>query len=78
MAKHETINQFTTEPLGKWLLAQRNRTDVIGDLAAAARKDPGFPSNGDFDAISARLNTVGADADMHEALELAELDWAAI
>ena len=63
--------------LGRWLLAQRNRTDAIGRLADAARHDPAFPADGDARSISARLNQVQADAEMHEALEDAEIDWAA-
>lgn len=61
--------------LGAWLLKQRDRTDDIGRLAKAAAADPGFPTDGDFGAISARLNILEADPDMHVALEDAELDW---
>lgn len=78
MSHHAIIDRKTAQPLGRWLVAQRNREDIVGQLADAARRDPAFPLDGDFDAISKRLNTVGADGDMHEALELAELDWAAI
>lgn len=63
-------------PLGRWLLRQRERGDAVGQLAAAACRDAGFPIDGDFARISARLNQIGADPDMHEALEEAELDWA--
>lgn len=59
-----------------WLLKQRDRTDDIGRLAKAASLDPGFPANGDFDAVSARLNILQADPEMHVALEDAELDWS--
>ena len=72
--------RYTTvrEPLGRWLVAQRGRDDSIGQLADAARRDPGFPLDGNFEAISKRLNMQSADPDMHEALEQAELDWAAL
>ncbi|WP_288457825.1 YozE family protein [uncultured Sphingomonas sp.] len=77
MSIHAPVDRATAVPLGRWLLGQRGREDLIGQLADAARRDPGFPTDGDFEAISKRLNIVGADPDMHEALDQAELDWAA-
>lgn len=62
-------------PLGRWLLKQKGRVDAIGELAKAAAADPSFPKDGDYKAISARLNAIGADGDMHMALEEAETDW---
>lgn len=64
------------EPFGRWLLAQVDREDAIDELAKAARQDPGFPKDGDPDAVRKRLSTLGADPEMHEALDDAELDWA--
>lgn len=64
-------------PLGRWLLNQQSRSDQIGELARAAKRDPGFPAEGDYTAISKRLNEVQADGEMHGALDDAELDWAA-
>lgn len=66
------------KPFGRWLLDQQRRDDIVGQLAAAAKRDPLFPADGDFETISRRLSAVGAEPDMHEALEMAELDWAAI
>lgn len=63
-------------PLGRWLLEQKDRADPIGALAQAAAQDAGFPREGDFKAISARLNAIQADGEMHDALEEAEIDWA--
>ena len=60
---------------GRWLLDQANRADPIGDLAQRAARDPGFPRDGTADAVSCRLNAVGADGDVHQALEEAELDY---
>ncbi|WP_425230250.1 YozE family protein [Sphingomonas sp.] len=60
---------------GQWLLNQKNRTDAIGELAQAAARDPGFPREGTADAVSCRLNAVGADGELHAALEDATLDW---
>ncbi|TKW74919.1 MAG: hypothetical protein DI610_05360 [Staphylococcus hominis] len=78
MSFHASITALPAEPLGRWLMAQRGRADALGRLADAARRDPGFPQDGDYAAISGRLNALQADAEMHEALEQAELDWAAI
>lgn len=60
----------------RWLLSQSNRSDAVGELAKSAARDPAFPRDGTADQVSCRLNAVGADGDMHEALESAQLDWA--
>lgn len=78
MSFHASIAAATVESFGRWLLAQRGRSGEIGLLADAACRDPGFPRDGDFAAISNRLNTLQADPEMHNALEQAEMDWAAI
>lgn len=64
-------------PFGMWLVAQAERQDAIGALARAAKQDPQFPLHGDAIDVSVRLNQREADWMMHEALESAELDWAA-
>lgn len=78
MTHYAPVDRTTSIPLARWLIGQRNRDDLVGQLAEAARRDTGFPLDGDFAAISTRLNAVGANPDMHEALDQAELDWAAI
>jgi hypothetical protein len=35
-----------------------------------------LPKDGDAEAVRKRLNTLGADPDMHEALDDAELEWS--
>ncbi len=76
MGYQSRITARPTVSLGRWLISQR-REDAIGVLAEAARRDSGFPLDGDFAAISKRLNALSAEAEMHVALEDAELDWAA-
>ena len=76
MSFHTPICSKEPASLGRWLLAQHGRSDAIGQLADAARRDPRFPADGDYLAISKRLNEVGAEGDMHEALEDADLDWS--
>lgn len=65
-------------PFGRWVLQQIDRGGFIGELAKAAKADRGFPKDGDPVAVRKRLSAQGADPDMHEALDDAELDWAAI
>jgi len=52
-------------------------TKDIGQLAKAATADRGFPRDGDFEAISRRLNRLQADGDTHAALEQADIEAAA-
>lgn len=61
---------------GRWLLLQVDRGGFVGQLAQAAKADRQFPKDGDPEAVRKRLNALGADPDMHEALDDAELDWA--
>lgn len=64
------------EAFGRWLLAQVDRGDAVDELAKAARRDAGFPKEGDPDAVRKRISALGADPEMHDALDDAELDWA--
>lgn len=63
---------------GRWLLLQKDRGDWIDGLAAAARADQRFPKDGDPDRVRQRLTEMGAEGDMFEALEDAELDWLSL
>jgi len=63
-------------PFARWLLLQADQSGFLGQLALAAKGDRGFPKDGDAEAVRKRLNTLGADPDMHEALDDAELEWA--
>ncbi|MFA6114189.1 MAG: YozE family protein [Sphingomonas sp.] len=65
----------SAQPFGRWLLAQVAREDAIGDLARSAKADSRFPRDGDFEAISRRLNELQAESEMHLALEDAEGAW---
>jgi hypothetical protein len=65
-------------PFGRWLLLQSERGGFLGSLAQAAKGDRGFPKDGDAEAVRKRLSELGADPDMHEALDDAELDWSSL
>jgi len=67
--------QQTTQPFGRWLLAQAQEEGATGDLARAAKADSRFPKDDDFEAISRRLNELQAEGEMHVALEDAEAAW---
>jgi len=76
------MKHFKPEPpakqkFGRWLIDQKKRDDAVGELAKAACHDPKFPFDGDVREVSARLNKLEADPDMHVALEDAELEWLA-
>lgn len=62
---------------GTWLVAQAGRGDWIGALATMAAKDPAFPTRGSADDVRGHLSRAEADADLFEALDDAELLWAA-
>jgi hypothetical protein len=63
-------------PFARWLLLQADQPGFLGQLAQAAKGDRGFPKDGDAEAVRKRLNALGADPDMHEALDDAELEWS--
>ncbi len=62
---------------GEWVLAQKDRAGLIGELAAGAAADRAFPKQGNPEDVRARLRVLQADGDMFEAVDDAELDWAA-
>lgn len=66
------------QSFGEWLLAQKDRKGWIGDLAKAAKTDRDFPKRGSPDEVRKRLQQMGADGDVFEALDDAELDWASV
>ena len=63
---------------GFWLLQQKTRTGLVGQLAAGAAIDRGFPRDGDPEAVRKHLRAMQADGDMYAAVDDAELDWAAL
>lgn len=63
-------------PFDRWLLLQSERDGFLRQLAQAVKGDRGFPKHGDAETVRKRLNALGADPDMHEALDDAELGWA--
>lgn len=65
-------------PFGQWVLEQGERGGFLGQLAGIAKTDRGFPKNGGPEAVRKRLGDTGADPEMFDAVDEAELDWAAL
>lgn len=65
-------------PFGRWVLQQIDRGGFIGELAKAAKADRAFPKDGDAEAVRKRLGDTGADPEMFDAVDDAELDWSAL
>ncbi|WP_288413898.1 hypothetical protein [uncultured Novosphingobium sp.] len=64
-------------PFGRWLLVQP-ATGLRAALITEAKADRQFPLDGTADDVRARLSACGAEGDMFEALDDAELDWCAL
>lgn len=65
-------------PFGAWLIAQKDKGGLIGQLAAGAAADRRFPRQGDAEAVRKHLSAMQADGDMHAAIDDAELDYLCI
>ena len=63
---------------GQWLLRQPDTEGFVGELIAAAKKDPHFPRRGDAEAVRKRLREVQAEGDLFQAVDDAELDWLSL
>ena len=60
---------------GQWLMTQKDRSDLIGQLAAGAVVDRRFPRNGDVEAVRKHLSAMQAEGDMFAAVDDVESDW---
>ncbi|TCP87569.1 YozE SAM-like protein [Sphingomonas sp. PP-CE-1A-559] len=60
---------------GQWLMAQKDRSELVGQLAAGAVVDRRFPRTGDPDAVRKHLSAMQAEGDMFAAVDDAESDW---
>jgi hypothetical protein len=60
---------------GQWLMAQKDRSDLVGQLAAGAVVDRRFPRNGDPETVRKHLSAMQAEGDMFAAVDDAESDW---
>lgn len=65
-------------PFGRWVLEQTARGGFVGQIATIAKSDRGFPKDGNADAVRKRLGDTGADPEMFDAVDDAELDYLAL
>lgn len=81
-ALKKVVAQHNSEPerspFGGWLLRQpTGRSEALDMLIKGAKHDPRFPKAGDPDAVRAHVGKQGADPDLFEAIDDAELMWLA-
>jgi len=60
---------------GQWLMTQKDRSDLVGQLAAGAAVDRRFPRTGDPEAVRKHLSAMQAEGDMFAAVDDAVSDW---
>ena len=75
MTDHLDDHQETRPAFGEWLITQKDRSDLVGQLAAGAVADRRFPRNGDPEAVRKHLSAMQAEGDMFAAVDDAESDW---
>ncbi len=73
-----TDNDEPAAAFGQWLLTQKDRTDLVGQLAAGAAVDRRFPRNGDPEVVRKHLSAMQAEGDMFAAVDDAESDWLSV
>ncbi len=75
MTDHLDDHQELRPAFGHWLITQKDRSDLVGQLAAGAVADRRFPRNGDPEAVRKHLSGMQAAGDMFAAVDDAESDW---
>lgn len=73
-----TDNDEPAPAFGQWLMTQKDRTDLVGQLAAGAAVDRRFPRYGDPEAVRKHLSAMQAEGDMFAAVDDAESDWLSV
>jgi len=75
MIEHDDDQQEQKPAFGQWLMTQKDRSDLVGQLAIGAVADRRFPRNEDAEAVRKHLSTMQAEGDMFAAVGDAEPDW---
>jgi hypothetical protein len=65
------------QTFGSWLLAQRGRTGLVGQLVEGAKADRKFPRYGTPEDARAYLSAIQAEGELIGAVDEAEADWQA-
>jgi len=63
------------QSFARWLIRQASREDAIGALAKDAKRDPGFPKEGDVEAVRRRLREIQAEGETFAVVDDAEMEW---
>jgi hypothetical protein len=72
---HDHDHQEPKPAFGQWLVTQKYRSDLVGQLAAGAVADRRFPRQGDPEAVRKHLSAMQAEGDMFAAVDDGESDW---
>ncbi len=75
MAYDQDDEQESKPAFGAWLMTQKDRGDLVGQLATGAATDRRFPRAGDPEAVRRHLSAMQAEGDMFAAVDDAESDW---
>ncbi len=75
MTNHDDEKQDRPPALGHSFLTQKDRSDLVGQLAAGAVVARRFPRNGDPEAMRRQRNAMQAEGDMSAAVDDAVSDW---
>lgn len=75
MTEHNDDQHESKPAFGHWLVTQKDRGDLVGQLAVGAIADRRFPRNGDPEAVRKHLSVMQAEGDMFAAVDDAESDW---
>ena len=75
MTNHDDDQPEHKSAFGEWLVTQKDRSDLVGQLAIGAVADRRFPRNGDPEAVRKHLSAMQAEGDMFAAVDDAESEW---
>ena len=75
MIDQDDDQQEQKPAFGLWLMTQKDRGDLVGQLAVGAVADRRFPRNADPEAVRKHLSAMQAEGDMFAAVDDAESDW---
>jgi hypothetical protein len=78
MADYDDDPQEPRPAFGQWLVTQKDRSDLVGQLALGAIADRRFPRSGDPEAVRKHLSAMQAEGDMFAAVDDAESDWLSV
>jgi len=76
---HDDQTSPSPQPaFGAWLLQQRDRGGLLGQLITGAATDRKFPRAGDAEAVRKHLSVMQVDGDMFDAVDDAEAEWRSL